>query len=85
MAIQDKIIEFEMSDSSAAESRNEDSNTIDNEGSTYNKQQTVNTSKQMRIHMPNLAKACDRHGISDRATATLCDVGIATSQDSSVK
>jgi len=38
--------------------------------------------------MPNLVKACDRHGISDRAvttvaTATPYDVGIVTPQNSS--
>ena len=36
---------------------------------TYNKQQTADISKQMIIHMPNPAKASDRHGISHRADA----------------
>ena len=71
MAILDENIESEMSDSSAAENGNEYSNTGDYEVSTYNKQQTANASKQVRIHLPNLAKACDRHGISDRAAAAI--------------
>jgi len=42
----------------------------------------------MQVNMPNLAKACDRYGISDRAavtvaTVTLYDIGIVTPQDSS--
>ena len=86
MATPDENEEFEWSDSGAFKSRNDDSNTTDYEVSTYNKQQTANIGKQMRVHMPHLAKACDRHGISDRAaatiaTATLCDVGIVTPQN----
>ena len=61
-----------MSSSRAAESRNEDSNASDYEVSTYDKQPTTNTSKQMRIHMPNCAKACDRHGISNPQLQQLC-------------
>ena len=82
MAILDENIESEMSDSSAAENRKENSNTGDYEVSTYNKQQTANASKQVRIHLPNLAKACDRHGAAAAImTATLCDDGIVTLQN----
>ena len=54
-----------MSDSKGrtAESRNEDLNASDYGVFSYNMQQTANTSKQTRIDQPNLAKACDHHGI----------------------
>ena len=63
MATRYENIELEMSDSRAAESRNEDSNVSGYGASTYNTQQTANTSKQKRIDVPNLAKACNHYGI----------------------
>ena len=86
MATQGENEEVEWSDSSSAESRNENLNTSDYEVSTYNSRQATNTSKQMRVQMPYLTKACHRHGISDQvaatiATATLCDWDIVTPQD----
>ena len=80
---------MERGDSSAAESRSEYSNTIViTRCPITTDSKRAKTSKQTRVHMTNLAKACDRHGMSDRAasaiaTASLCDVGIVTPQDSS--
>ena len=47
------------------------------------------TPTQMRLHLPTLAEACDRTGISDRSaaiivSAVLKDVGIVTQTDSSI-
>ena len=44
------------------------------------------SSKQMRVNLPSLALACDRHGVSDRAaagiaSAVLQDVGIIHQDD----
>ena len=46
------------------------------------------STSQMRIKLPSLAQACDRTGVSDRAaaiivSATLRDMGIVTTEDSS--
>ena len=73
---------MKMSDSTDAKSKNKVSHTGDYEMSTYIKRKTANTSKQMRIDMPNLAKANYRHGTSNRTAATLCDVGIVIPKDS---
>ena len=61
MAIRYEKIKLEMSNSNAAESRNEDANASDYGVFTYNKQKTAITGKQKRIDRTNLAKACDHY------------------------
>ena len=56
MATKDKNIQLEVSNSGDAKSRDEDSDASNYGVFTYSKQQTADASKQMRIHMPNLAK-----------------------------
>lgn len=49
---------------------------------------SIPSTSQMRIKLPNLAKACDRTGTSDRSAAilinaALTDMGLLTKEDSS--
>ena len=75
MARRDENIELEMSDCSAAESKNEDSNASDYEMSSYNKQQTANTSKtnEKSYAKPSKSLRSTWNIESTIATATLCN------------
>ena len=71
---------------SSTEDEVETSDDSDDDGMCSNKQQQKTTDKQMRIKLPSLALACDRHGVSDRAaagiaSAVLQDVGVIHKDD----
>lgn len=71
---------------SSTEDEVETSDDSDDDDICSNKQQQKTTDKQMRIKLPSLALACDRHGVSDRAaagiaSAVLQDVGVIHKDD----
>ena len=64
----------------------EDNNDDSDEDIMPNKKNPKLNDTQMRVKLPSLAIACDRHGVSDRATAgivsaVLQDFGIIHSDD----